>query len=83
MAGRCPPAPSVLARMTAPDRLDRIEEKLAHLENAVAQLGDVVLRQQREIDAALHHAQRLERQLEAQNDPSGASATAFEKPPHY
>jgi SlyX protein len=69
--------------MTGPDRLETIEEKLSHLEHAVAELSDVVLRQQHEIDAALARTQRLARQLEAMNDISGASATGFEKPPHY
>jgi SlyX protein len=64
-------------------RLDSVEEKLAHLERAVAELSDVVLRQQREIDTALARTQRLIAQLEAVASESGARATGFEKPPHY
>lgn len=64
-------------------RLESVEEKLAHLERAVAELSDVVLRQQREIDTALARTQRLITQLEAIASESGASATGFEKPPHY
>jgi SlyX protein len=64
-------------------RLEAVEEKLAHLERAVTELSDVIVRQQREIDAARALAQRLAGQLEALNDVSGASATDFEKPPHY
>ena len=64
-------------------RLEAVEEKLAHLERAVAELSDVVLRQQREIDTALACTQRLIAQLEAVASESGASATGFEKPPHY
>ena len=41
------------------DRLDAIEEKLAHLERAMAQISDVVARQQKELDRALDRNQRL------------------------
>ena len=64
-------------------RLDLIEEKLLYLERTVAELNDVVLRQQREIDTALARGERLVARLEALGEPSGADATAFEQPPHY
>jgi len=69
--------------MNDTSRLESVEEKLAHLERAIAELSDVVLRQQREIDTALARTQRLMAQLEAVASESGASATGFEKPPHY
>ena len=64
-------------------RLDTIEEKLAHLEQAVSQLSDVVARQQKDLDRALERNQRLLEKLAALESDAGPSATAHEKPPHY
>jgi len=64
-------------------RFDAIEEKLAHLERAVAELSDVVARQQKELDRALDRNQRLMDKIAALESDFGASATAHEKPPHY
>ncbi len=65
------------------ERLDLIEEKLAHLERAVHELSDVVARQQKDLERALERNQRLMDKLAALESDSGASATAHEKPPHY
>ncbi|HYJ41851.1 MAG TPA: SlyX family protein [Steroidobacteraceae bacterium] len=65
------------------DRLEAIEIKLAHLERAVAEISDVVARQQKELDRALDRNQRLMEKIAAIESESGASATAHEKPPHY
>jgi SlyX protein len=65
------------------ERLDAIEEKLAHLERAVHDLSDVVARQQKEIERALERNQRLVEKLAAMESEFGPSATAHEKPPHY
>ena len=64
-------------------RIDAIEEKLAHLERAVNELSDVVTRQQREIDSARDRNQRLMDKFASLESESSASATAYEKPPHY
>ena len=64
-------------------RLDAIEEKLAHLERAVAEISDVVARQQKQLDAALDRNQRLLEKISAIESDFGPSATAHEKPPHY
>jgi SlyX protein len=64
-------------------RLDAIEEKLAHLERAVADISDVVARQQKQLDAALDRNQRLMEKISAIESDFGPSATAHEKPPHY
>jgi SlyX protein len=66
-----------------PERLDAIEEKLAHLERAVGELSDVVARQQKELERALERNQRLMDKIEALESDAGPSATAYEKPPHY
>jgi SlyX protein len=66
-----------------PERLDAIEEKLAHLEQAISELSDVVARQQKELERALDRNQRLTEKLAALESDFGPSATAHEKPPHY
>jgi len=65
------------------ERLDAMEEKLAHLERAVADLSDVVARQQKDLDRALDRNQRLMEKIAALESDFGPSATAHEKPPHY
>lgn len=70
--------------MSDPTRLDAVEFKLAHLERALNEINEVVIRQQREIEqlrAALQQAAVRLQSLDAQ--VGGASATDFEKPPHY
>ena len=65
-------------------RLESVEFKLAHLERALGELNEVVIRQQREIDelrAALRRAAARLQSLDSQF--GGASATDYEKPPHY
>ena len=66
-----------------PDRLEAIEIKLAHLEAAMAEISDVVARQQKELDRALDRNKLLQEKIAAIESESGASATAHEKPPHY
>ena len=78
--GDCPICPHTRAMS---DRLEAIEIKLAHLERAVAEISDVVARQQKELDRALDRNQRLMEKIAAIESESGASATAHEKPPHY
>lgn len=65
------------------ERLDAIEEKVAHLERAVSELSDVVARQQKELERALERNQHLQEKLAAIESDFGPSATAHEKPPHY
>jgi SlyX protein len=69
--------------MTEPTRLDQIEIKLAHLERALIELNDAVLRQQREIEMLAARNRQLKDQLESLEGGGGASADGFEKPPHY
>ncbi len=69
--------------MTDENRLDLIEFKLAHLERALAELNDVVIRQQREIELLAARSRALKSQLEALDGGGNASAGGFEIPPHY
>ena len=68
--------------MTAESRLETIEVKLAHLEQAVQQISDEVARQQQQLEQALTRAQRLSSRLE-ELEGGGASPGGYEKPPHY
>ena len=70
--------------MNDPGRLEALEFKLAHLERALNDINEVVVRQQRELEqlrAALRQAAVRLQSLDAQL--GGASATDPEKPPHY
>jgi len=64
------------------ESLEQVQSKIAYLERAMAELSDVVFRQQREIQA-------LEAQLKAVRDrldaaPSDETRSAEqERPPHY
>ena len=64
-------------------RLEAIEVKLAHLERAVSDISDVVVRQQMELQQVLVRQQRLNDQLSILQVEHSASATTDEKPPHY
>jgi SlyX protein len=64
-------------------RLEAIEIKIAHLEQTVAQLSDVLARQQREIDTVRARNQRLSDQLETLESAAVPASPADEKPPHY
>jgi uncharacterized coiled-coil protein SlyX len=68
--------------MTHTDRFEAIEIKLAHLERSLQELGQTVMRQQRDIEniSAQNHAMR--RQLESL-DADAANVDRMEKPPHY
>ena len=68
--------------MTEPSRLDTIEIKLAHLERSLQELGETVMRQQRDIEALSARNRELKSQVEML-EGSEASAGGFEKPPHY
>ena len=70
-------------------RFDALEEKLAYLEMANAQLEDEIFRQQQEIDVLTKaHRNMLERievlqDSAAESDGISQSGGAGERPPHY
>ena len=69
--------------MSAPD-MTRLEEQLAHLERAVAELSDVIARQDGEISLLTHRVRLLmERAAEAEYDAGGTIPLADQRPPHY
>jgi SlyX protein len=64
------------------DRVERLEFKIAHLEEAVQELSDVVYRQQRELDALRERGRALLEQVQQLED-RGADPNRVEIPPHY
>ena len=68
--------------MNGQDRMEHIEIKLAHLEQAMQQISDEVARQQQQLEQALARAQRLSSRLQ-ELEGGGASPAGYEKPPHY
>ena len=66
----------------AEDRLERLEFKVAHLEQAVQQLSDVLYRQQRELEALRERGQQLFEQVQELED-RGGDPHRVEVPPHY
>ena len=65
------------------DRLDQIEVKLAFLEQANAQLSDVVYRQRQEIEALQRRLDGMTARLDAAQSQPTAWSLEDEKPPHY
>jgi SlyX protein len=67
----------------SPEALERIETKIAFLENANAELSDVVFRQSREIEALRAQIQALAERIGSMRSEEGARAPEDERPPHY
>jgi uncharacterized coiled-coil protein SlyX len=64
-------------------RFERLEIKVMQLENALAELSDVAVRQQRELTELRERLRYLTERLSSIDSPQGASASAHEPPPHY
>ncbi len=65
-------------------RFEELEEKLAYLEMASAELGEEIFRQQKEIDALTKaHRTILERVEVLQDSAAETVMETSEKPPHY
>ncbi len=65
------------------DRLDAVEERVAHLTRAVEELSDVVARQATEIDTLTRRVHML-MEREADREAAGVgSAEANVPPPHW
>ena len=65
------------------DAIERIETKIAFLENANVELSDVVYRQQQEIAALRARLDALTQRLEAAQTPDTVRSLEEERPPHY
>lgn len=65
------------------DRLEQVEIKVAYLEQANAELSDMVYRQKLEIDALREQLAALLGRIEAAQAQPTAYTLEEEKPPHY
>jgi SlyX protein len=63
--------------------LEKIELKIAFLENAYQELSDVVYRQQREIEALQFQLTISQRQLDEMKAEQATPRPEDERPPHY
>jgi len=68
-------------------RIVTIETKLAYQEDTIAQLNDVICRQQNQIDALEHLTQQLLGRVRDLSDVAtqsgGVLSASDERPPHY
>jgi uncharacterized coiled-coil protein SlyX len=65
------------------ERLDTIETKIAFLEQANAELSDVVYRQRQELEKLQARLDNLVTRLETAQTPPTSYTAEDEKPPHY
>ena len=66
------------------DRITRLEEQLAHAEQQLSELSEVVARQDREIIRLTGRVERLmQREAEREFDAGGSVPLADQKPPHW
>jgi len=64
------------------ESLEQVQSKIAYLEHAMAELSDVVFRQQREIQALETQLKMVRERLEGAPSEETRSAEQ-ERPPHY
>ncbi|MEO9683998.1 MAG: SlyX family protein [Tateyamaria sp.] len=66
------------------NRIDTLEEQIAHLTRTVEDLSDIVARQERELALVTRRAQMLmEREAERETQGGGGVVVGDERPPHY
>ena len=65
------------------NRLTEIEIKIAHMEQSLAELSDVLYQQQSLLDRLERRFDELRQGIEASTDGRGDNNPADEKPPHY
>lgn len=65
------------------DRIDALEEKIAHLMRAVEDLSDVAARQARELDRMVRLTQLLAEREAGREAESAGIPLADQKPPHW
>ena len=64
-------------------RIEQLEIKVSYLEEANAQLSDLIFRQRQELDALRVQIAGFMERVEAAREQSTAYTAEDEKPPHY
>ena len=66
------------------NRINALEEQIAHLTRTVEDLSDIVARQERELALVTRRAQMLmAREAEREAQGGGGVVVGDERPPHY
>ena len=65
------------------DRLTEVEIRVTHMEQALNELSDVLIRQQSLIDVLEGKLERLDQRFDAADSAPADASPASEKPPHY
>jgi SlyX protein len=65
------------------ERITEIEIKLAHLEQAVNEISDVLYRQQNLLERLESGYENLRQRMHSDNTATDGPNPADEKPPHY
>jgi SlyX protein len=66
-----------------PEALEQIQTRIAFLERANAELGEVVFQQQKEIQALTAKLREVVQRLEATHSAQEQRTPEEERPPHY
>ncbi|MFQ5609140.1 MAG: SlyX family protein [Woeseiaceae bacterium] len=65
------------------DRIEKIEEKLAHQEHLLIELNDALAKQQESIMTLEQLCAAITERISAMGDPEGGGRPKDERPPHY
>lgn len=65
------------------ERLDRLEEKLAHQEHTLIELNDALAKQQDSIMLLERLCASMAEQIKALGESRGGDGAQDERPPHY
>ena len=65
------------------DAVERLETKMAFLERANAELGEVVFQQQKEIQSLTARIREVLQRLEVAHSAQEERSAEEERPPHY
>ncbi len=65
------------------DRVQKLEERIAHQEHTIAVLNDEVFQQQQQLDTLQLMVKELSERFKNFSDASGGGTNDDEPPPHY